>query len=78
MPNLTKSERAKAPKALPGGEKGDKGKKFPIPDKKHARLAIAGASRAKNVGNITAAQEKKIDAKADAVLGKSKAKKKGK
>jgi len=45
---------------------------FPVNDKVHARLAKSGASRAKNVGNITAAEEARIDAKADKMLGKPK------
>lgn len=45
---------------------------YPMGDKKHARLAKSGASRAFNVGNISKATEKKIDAKADKKLGKKK------
>jgi hypothetical protein len=42
---------------------------YPMPDKKHARLAKSGDSHALHVGNITAAQKKKIDAKANRILG---------
>jgi len=51
-----------------------KSREYPMPDKNHARLAKSGASHAERVGNITRAQEKKIDAKADRILGKGKKK----
>jgi hypothetical protein len=44
--------------------------KYPMPDKAHARNAKARASQQQNAGRITAAEEKKIDRKADRVLGK--------
>lgn len=47
-----------------------KTREYPMPDKKHARLAKSGASRAERVGNITAAQKAQIDRKADRKLGK--------
>ena len=50
-----------------GGPKGAEG--FPIGDKKHARLAIGGATRSYNAGNISAAKEAEIKAKARAKLG---------
>lgn len=43
---------------------------YPMPDKAHARLAKSGDSRALHVGNITRAQKKRIDAKANRILGK--------
>ncbi|HUO89144.1 MAG TPA: hypothetical protein VMU08_08215 [Rhizomicrobium sp.] len=43
---------------------------YPMPDKKHARLAKSGASHAYHVGNISKATERRIDAKADRILGK--------
>lgn len=43
---------------------------YPMPDKTHARLAKSGASRAFHVGNITRAEEKQIDRKADRKLRK--------
>ena len=67
MAKLTTAKRNHLPKTsfgLPGK------KAFPMPDKLHARLAKSGASRAEHVGNITKAQEKIIDAKADRKLGK--------
>lgn len=42
---------------------------YPMPDKKHARLAKSGASHAEHVGNITPAEEERIDRKADRILG---------
>lgn len=41
---------------------------YPMPDKKHARLAKSGASHAEHVGNISASQRAKIDARADRIL----------
>ncbi len=69
MAKLSTTFRKKEPKSdfgLP-----DK-RAYPMPDKKHARLAKSGASRAEHVGNISKAQEAKIDAKADRKLGKKK------
>ena len=45
-------------------------RKFPIEDKAHARNAKARASQAQNAGRISKAEEKKIDRRADKVLGK--------
>ena len=44
--------------------------KYPMPDKSHARNAKARASQAQNAGRITAAEERKIDRKADKILDK--------
>jgi hypothetical protein len=44
--------------------------KYPMPDKAHARNAKARASQQQHAGRITAADERKIDRKADKVLGK--------
>ena len=44
--------------------------KYPMPDKSHARNAKARASQAQNAGRITAADERKIDRKADRILDK--------
>ncbi len=41
---------------------------YPINDPAHARLAISGASRAENVGNISPAKAAMIKAKARAKL----------
>ena len=43
-------------------------RKYPMPDKAHARNAKARASQQENKGNLSAADEKKIDRKADKVL----------
>jgi hypothetical protein len=43
-------------------------KKYPMPDKAHARNAKARASQQQNEGRITAAEEAKIDRKADRIL----------
>ncbi|MGO9894442.1 MAG: hypothetical protein ACLPX8_09560 [Bryobacteraceae bacterium] len=43
---------------------------YPMPDKKHARLAKSGSSHAKHVGNISSAEKAEIDAKANRILGK--------
>ena len=45
-------------------------RKYPMPDKSHARNAKARASQQKKKGNLTAAEEKKIDRKADGILDK--------
>lgn len=46
-------------------------KSFPIGDKKHARLAIGGATRSFNAGNISKATENRIKAQACQKLGSS-------
>lgn len=64
MSVLTDALRKKMPSkdfALPGN-------RFPISDPTHARLAISGATRAAGVGNISAAQEAEVKAKARAKL----------
>jgi hypothetical protein len=45
-------------------------RKYPMPDASHARNAKARASQMEHQGKLTAADKKKIDAKADRVLGK--------
>ena len=44
-------------------------KSFPIGDKKHARLAIGGATRSMRAGNISASTAARIKAAARAKLG---------
>jgi hypothetical protein len=56
------------PSKVPGEKAGPNGS-FPIGDAKHARLAIDGATRSFNAGNISASQEAAIKAKARAKLG---------
>ena len=43
-------------------------RKYPMPDKSHARNAKARASQQKKQGNLTASEKKQIDRKADRVL----------
>jgi len=59
------------PSKVPGKKAGPNGS-FPIGDKKHARLAIGGATRSERAGNISPSTEASIKAKARAVLGKGK------
>ncbi len=55
----------------PNKEFGLPGKrKYPMPDASHARNAKARASQMEHQGKLSAADKKKIDAKADRVLGK--------
>jgi hypothetical protein len=46
-------------------------RKYPMPDKSHAANAKARASQQVKKGNLTKAEEAKIDRKADKVLDKS-------
>ncbi len=45
-------------------------KKYPMPEKSHARNAKARASQQEEKGNLSGADKKKIDAKADRILDK--------
>ena len=45
-------------------------RKYPMPDKAHARNAKARASQQENKGNLSKADEHKVDRKADKVLGR--------
>jgi hypothetical protein len=56
------------PSDVPGEKTGPNGS-FPIGDKKHARLAISGATRSFNAGNIGKSTEEHIKSKARAKLG---------
>lgn len=75
---LTYAERQSLPKSdygLPGKKnKSNKAGKggYPMPDKKHARVAKSYASKEEHAGKLSKSAEEKIDAKADRVLGKSK------
>ena len=67
MAELTEKKRDKEPKSdfgLPDE------RKYPMPDKSHARNAKARASQQVKKGNLTSAEKKKIDAKADRILDK--------
>jgi hypothetical protein len=64
--------RAKARNRLPKSSFGLPGqRKYPMPDKSHAKDALARASEEKNKGNLSLAQAQKIRAKAYRKLGKS-------
>jgi hypothetical protein len=45
-------------------------RKYPMPDESHAKNAKARASQQVKKGNLSKADEKKIDAKADRILDK--------
>jgi len=63
---LTAEKRKKIPKSefgLPGE------KKYPMPDRAHAANAKARASQMVKKGKLSKSSEKKIDAKANKVLG---------
>lgn len=62
---LTSGKRAKMPASQFAAGKGH----FPINDKNHARLAISGATRSYNAGNISAGEEASIKSKARKKLG---------
>jgi hypothetical protein len=67
MAKLTTSNK----KAEPKGDFGlPEERKYPMPDASHARNAKARASQMKRQGKLTGADKKKIDAKADRILGK--------
>ena len=63
----------KARKAIPKKEFGlPKERKFPVNDRSHAANAKARATQMVKAGKLSAASKKKIDAKANRVLGKKK------
>lgn len=67
--------KAKTRNKLPKSEFGMPGeRKYPVPDKAHARNAKARASEMENKGKISESTKAKIDRKADKVLGKGKKK----
>lgn len=66
MSKLTSKERNKLPDSTFAGPD----RSYPVPDKSHAANAKARASQAVNAGRMSKSTEKKIDAKADKVLGK--------
>jgi hypothetical protein len=45
-------------------------RKYPMPDESHARNAKARAAQQVKKGNLSKADERKIDRKADRILGK--------
>ena len=65
MAKLTAGERKKMPSSkfgLPGE------RKYPMPDKVHARLAKGYATEEEHAGKLSKAAEEKIDRKADRIL----------
>jgi hypothetical protein len=71
MAKLTSAKRNKIPKeefGLPGE------RKYPMPDKSHAKNAKARATQMVNKGKLSPSSKAKIDAKANKILGKSKMK----
>lgn len=69
MTKLTAAKRKKIPSkefGMPGE------KKYPMPDKSHARNAKARASEMEHKGKLSSSSKAKIDAKADKVLGRGK------
>jgi len=68
MTKLTSKKRNK----LPASDFGlPKERKYPMPDKSHAANAKARATQMVKKGKLTKRQEKKIDAKANRILGKT-------
>jgi len=55
-------------RTMPKGQFAGPGKSFPVNDKTHQRLAISGATRSYNAGNISKSEEKRIKAKARGLL----------
>ncbi len=65
MAKLTTKQR----EALPDSKFGlPEERKYPMPDKAHARNAKARAAQQQDRGTITATEERKVDRKADRVL----------
>jgi hypothetical protein len=62
---LTSGKRKSMPKSQFAGP----GKSFPVNDKTHQRMAISGATRSYNVGNISKSTETRIKSKARGLLG---------
>lgn len=60
-----------ARKAIPDKDFAGPGRTYPVEDKSHAANAKARASEEANKGNLSKSAEKKIDARADKVLGKN-------
>ena len=65
MSKLNTKSRNKLPKSdfgMPGE------RKYPMPDKNHARAAKSRASEMENKGKLSASSKAKIDAKANRIL----------
>ncbi len=61
---LSSGKRSSMPKSQFAGP----GKSFPINDQNHQRLAISGATRSFNAGNISKGTEERIKGKARGLL----------
>lgn len=67
MSKLTSKQRNKLPKSdfgMPAE------KKYPMPDKNHARAAKSRASEMENKGKLSSSSKAKIDGKANRILDK--------
>lgn len=71
MSKLTTKKR----NALPSSSFAGPGRSYPVPDRSHAANAKARAAQAVKAGRMSRAQEERIDAKANRVLGKGKKRK---
>lgn len=70
MAKLSEKDRKKLPKSAFAGPD----RSYPVENKSHASNAKARASQAVNAGRMSKSQESKIDAKANKVLNKGRAK----
>lgn len=61
--------RAAIRKKMPNSDFALPGKRFPMNDPTHQRLAISGATRAERAGNISAVTAERIKSEARAKLG---------
>lgn len=55
-------------RSMTKGQFAGPGKSFPVNDKTHQRMAISGATRSYNAGNISKSEEQRIKAKARGLL----------
>lgn len=67
MAKLSEKQRDKLPEKAFGLPEE---RKYPMPDKAHARNAKARAAQQEEKGTITQSEERKIDRKADRILNK--------
>jgi hypothetical protein len=77
MADLDAEDREKIPTkdfGLPEKARTKEAKKesgnYPMPDKAHVRNAKARAAQQRKAGNLTKAEEERIDRKADKILGR--------
>jgi hypothetical protein len=67
MPELSEKKRDSLKSSTFGLPKE---RKYPMPDKSHARNAKARAAQQEEKGNLTAGEKRQIDRKADKILDK--------